>query len=60
MQLDPYDAELYRLSTRIYLTLNKMQDACEVAAKGSQRFPQDDGMRTLMKRCDAAVVGPDK
>ncbi|HXP38916.1 MAG TPA: hypothetical protein VN833_01540 [Candidatus Acidoferrales bacterium] len=60
MQLAPYDAELYRLSTRIYLTLNKMQEACEVAAKGSQRFPQDDAIRSLRKRCDSALVGPDK
>ena len=57
MQLDPYDAELYRLSTRIYFTLNKMQEACEVAAKGRQRFPQDDAIRALMKRCDTALVG---
>jgi predicted Zn-dependent protease len=60
MQLDPYDAELYRLSAKIYVTLNKMQEACEVAAKGSRRFPQDDAMRAFIKRCDSALVGLDK
>ena len=54
MQLAPYDAELYRVSTKIYLRLNKMQEACEVAAKARQRFPQDDEIRALMNRCDSA------
>jgi hypothetical protein len=58
MQLAPYDAELYRLSTSIYLARNKMQDACEVAAKGRQRFPQDGAIRALVNRC--ASVGVSK
>jgi hypothetical protein len=60
MQLAPYDAELYRLSTTIYFALNKMQEACEVAARGRQRFPQDDAIRGLMKRCDAVAAGVSK
>jgi hypothetical protein len=60
MQLAPYDADLYRLGTTIYFALNKMQEACEVAAKGKQKFPQDDAIRGLMKRCDAASVGVSK
>jgi hypothetical protein len=60
MQLDPYDSELYRLSTTIYFALNKKQEACEVAAKARQRFPQDDAIRGLMNRCDTAPVGMSK
>jgi hypothetical protein len=51
MKVNPYDAELYRLSTRIYFTLHKMREACEVAAQGKQRFPQDDAIRALASRC---------
>ena len=54
MQLAPYDAELYRLSTQIYFALNKMQEACEVTAQAKQKFPQDDAIRALMSRCYAA------
>jgi predicted Zn-dependent protease len=60
MQLDPYSAELYRLSVTTYFALNKMQEACEVAAKGTKRFPQDDAIRALMNRCDAASGGVSK
>ena len=60
MQLDPYYAELYRLSVTTYFALNKMQEACEVAAKGTKRFPQDDAIRALMNRCDAASGGVSK
>jgi hypothetical protein len=56
MQLDPYDADLYRQCSKIYFTLNKMQEGCEVAAKGRQRFPQDDAIRALVNRCDTAAV----
>ncbi len=54
MQFAPYHAELYRLSATIDFALNKMQEACEVASKGRQRFPQDDAIRALMNRCAAA------
>jgi hypothetical protein len=53
MELAPYDAELYRHCSTIYFALNKVQEACEVAEKGRQRFPQDDAIRALAKRCDA-------
>jgi len=56
MQLAPYHAELYRLSATIDFALNKMPEACEVASKGSQRFPQDDAIRALMNRCVTASV----
>jgi hypothetical protein len=52
MELNPYDAELYRLSAKIYFALNKMREACEVAAQGTEKFPQDDAIRGLLTRCE--------
>jgi hypothetical protein len=60
IQFAPYDAELYRLSMTTNIELNKMQDACEVGAKGKLRFPQDDAIRVLVNRCAAAPVGVSK
>jgi predicted Zn-dependent protease len=57
MQVAPYDAELYRLSVKTYFTLSKIQEACEVAAQGRQKFPQDDAIRDLSTRCDGAPAG---
>ncbi len=53
-QIDPYDVELYRLSAKAYVALNKMQEACEVAAHGIQKFPQDDAIRGFLSRCAGA------
>jgi hypothetical protein len=55
MQVDPHDAALYQLSAKVYFEQNKIQDACEVAAKGTQNFRQDDTLRSLMRRCDASA-----
>jgi hypothetical protein len=60
IRFDPYDAEMYHLSATIYVALNKMQEACEVAAQASQKFPQDDGFRSLTKSCANAPGGPGK
>jgi tetratricopeptide (TPR) repeat protein len=60
IQLDPNNAELYRHSAKIYFALNKTQEACEVAAKGRQKFPQDDAVRALMNRCANASAGMSK
>ena len=57
MEVAPYDAELYRLSTKTFFALNKMQEACEVATQGKQRFPQDDVIRNLSKRCEHVPAG---
>src|SRR5580700_10834085 len=57
MQIAPYDAELYRLSVKIYFTLSKTQEACQVAAEGRHKFPQDDAIRNLSKRCDSTPAG---
>jgi predicted Zn-dependent protease len=57
MQISPYDAELYRLSAKIYFTLNKMQEACQVAAYGKQKFPQDNAIRDLSNRCERVPAG---
>jgi predicted Zn-dependent protease len=57
MQINPYDAELYRLSAKIYFVLKKIQEACEVAAEGRQKFPQDRAIRDLLNQCDTAPTG---
>jgi hypothetical protein len=57
MQAVPYDAGLYLLSARLYFSLEKGQQACEVVAKGIQNFPQDDGIRSLTERCTATPAG---
>jgi hypothetical protein len=51
MQSVPYDAELYRLSARVYFFLNRDQQGCEVVARGLQNFPQDEQIRRLADRC---------
>jgi len=57
IQVAPYDAELYCLSVKTYFTLSKTQEACQLAAQGRQKFPQDDTIRDLSKRCDTAPAG---
>lgn len=52
----PYDAELYRLLERAYLSLNRIQEACDAVTKGRQIFPQDTSFRSLSKDC----VAPEK
>ena len=56
MQVDPYDAELYRVSAKTYFALRKMREACEVAAQGVQKFPQEDAIRGLLNQCDSAAT----
>ena len=51
MRLVPYDAELYRLSARVYFSRKRDQQACEVVAKGLQNFPQDEEIRSLADHC---------
>jgi Flp pilus assembly protein TadD len=51
IELIPYDAELYRLLGRTYLSLQKQDEACQVLGKANQTFLQDDGMRDLLKQC---------
>jgi len=50
-QINPYDAELYRLSAKIYFVLDKRQEACEVASAGAQKFPHDDVIRSFVNAC---------
>jgi Flp pilus assembly protein TadD len=47
----PYDAELYRLLARAYLSLNQTQQACDAITKGRQIFPQDASIRKLSEDC---------
>jgi tetratricopeptide (TPR) repeat protein len=56
-RLNPYNAELFRLSAKIYSALDRMQEACEVAAQANQKFPQDDAIRGFTKKCDTASAG---
>jgi hypothetical protein len=51
LRLVPYDAELYRLSARVYFSLKRDQQGCEVVAKGLQNFPQDNAIRSLADHC---------
>jgi hypothetical protein len=57
MEVDPYDAELYRLCAKIYFALSKMQEACAVATQGRQNCPQDDVIRNLSTRCESVPTG---
>jgi len=54
IELIPYDAELYRLLGRTYLSLKKTNDAYQVLIKANQFFPQDIGIRDLLKQCAPA------
>jgi hypothetical protein len=51
IRLVPYDAELYRLSARVYFALGQEQQACELVAKATENFPRDDGIRSWTERC---------
>ena len=51
MQLIPYYAEFYRRSVTVNFAANRKQEACEVVAKGVEKFPQDTVIRDLSKKC---------
>ena len=46
-----YDAELYRMSVKIYLGLSRAREACEIATEAMEKFPQDDALRKVVSRC---------
>jgi hypothetical protein len=50
----PYDAEYYRLLGKAYLDLSRASDAREILAKGAQIFPQDSGIRELLKQTETS------
>jgi hypothetical protein len=54
MQLIPYYAEFYRLSATVNFSANRKQEACEAVAKGEEKFPQDNVIRDLLKKCAPA------
>jgi len=54
MQLIPYYAEFYRLSASVNFSANRKREACEVVAKGVEKFPQDSVIRDLSKKCAPA------
>jgi hypothetical protein len=51
----PYDAEFYRLLGKGYLALKRNSEAQEILRKGSQIFPQDTGLRELLKQTGASL-----
>ena len=51
MQLIPYYAEFYRLSASVNFSANRKREACDVVAKGVEKFPQDTVIRDLSKKC---------
>jgi predicted Zn-dependent protease len=50
----PYDAEYYRLLGKAFLNLSRASEAHEILAKGAQIFPQDSGIRDLLKQADTS------
>jgi len=57
IDLAPYDANLYRQYTKLLLDQKRMREACEVAAGGVKKFPQNDLLRDLMSRCADKDLG---
>jgi hypothetical protein len=51
IQQVPYAVELYRSSARMYFSLGQNQQGCELVANATQKFPQDDGIRSWSERC---------
>ena len=58
IDLIPFDAELYRLLGKTYVSLNNELEACRVFTKANQIFPQDADMQGLHRRCGAAKPAP--
>jgi Flp pilus assembly protein TadD len=54
IDLVPYDPELYQLLGRTYASLKNPSEACKVASKANQLFPQDDSLRGFLRQCDPA------
>jgi hypothetical protein len=49
--LAPYDPGLYRVLASSYVGSGNAQEACHVAERGVQNFPQDPELRELSKKC---------
>jgi hypothetical protein len=56
IKLAPYDAELFRASVKILFARDQMREACAVATEGQRKFPQDDVLRGLLRRCDDVLT----
>ena len=57
INLIPYDAELYRLLGRSYLSRNQVAAALVVLKPAAEIFPGDDVIRKLLKECETARAG---
>jgi hypothetical protein len=47
----PYDENLYRILLATYSSLKEAQETCQLAAKASALFPQNEAFRALVAQC---------
>ena len=50
----PYDAEFYRLLSKCYLAVKRDSEARETLRQGVLIFPQDPGIRDLLKQSETS------
>jgi tetratricopeptide (TPR) repeat protein len=53
INLIPYDAELYRLLGKSYLSHNQTAEALATLKTGAEIFPGDEVIRKLLKECES-------
>jgi hypothetical protein len=58
IDLIPYDAELYRLLGKSYLSQNQTAEALAILKTGAEIFPGDEVIRKLLKECESANASP--
>jgi predicted Zn-dependent protease len=51
IDLIPYDAELYRLLGKSYLSQNQTAEALAILKRATEIFPGDEEIRKLLKEC---------
>lgn len=54
INLIPYDAELYRLLGKSYLSRNQTAEALAILKTAAEIFPGDEVIRKLLKECETA------
>jgi hypothetical protein len=58
IQLYPYNSRLYKSLARLCITARRYSDAMAAMKRELDLFPQDDFMRTLLKKAAAAPAAP--
>jgi Cytochrome c554 and c-prime len=53
INLIPYDAELYRLLGKSYLSQNQTAEALPILKRATEIFPGDEVIRKLLKECES-------